>query len=37
MEPSDETRMQFLFSLRSHGVTDKKVLAAMEKVGANLG
>ena len=24
--------MQFLFSLRSHGVTDKKVLAAMEKV-----
>ena len=32
MEPSDETRMQFLFSLRSHGVTDKKVLAAMEKV-----
>ena len=32
MGPTDETRMQFLFSLRSHGVTDKKVLAAMEKV-----
>ncbi|SEN45362.1 protein-L-isoaspartate(D-aspartate) O-methyltransferase [Palleronia pelagia] len=27
-----ETRMQFLFALRSQGVTDKRVLAAMEKI-----
>ncbi len=27
-----EARMQFLFALRSNGVTDKRVLAAMEKV-----
>ncbi len=31
MTPGDaETRMQFLFALRSHGVTDKAVLTAME-------
>ncbi|SHJ03319.1 protein-L-isoaspartate(D-aspartate) O-methyltransferase [Palleronia salina] len=27
-----ESRMQFLFALRSQGVTDKRVLAAMEKI-----
>ena len=27
-----EAKMQFLFALRSHGVTDARVLAAMEKV-----
>ena len=30
--PSAETRMQFLFALRSRGVTDKRVLAAMEAI-----
>lgn len=27
-----ERKMQFLFALRSHGVTDKRVLTAMEKI-----
>lgn len=27
-----ERKMQFLFTLRSHGVTDKRVLEAMEKI-----
>lgn len=31
-DPSDETKMQFLFALRSHGVTDKRVLNAMESI-----
>lgn len=30
--PDPETKMQFLFSLRSRGVTDARVLAAMEEV-----
>ncbi|WP_170774383.1 protein-L-isoaspartate(D-aspartate) O-methyltransferase [Ruegeria lacuscaerulensis] len=29
---SAETKMQFLFALRSRGVTDKRVLAAMEQI-----
>lgn len=32
MSPSAETQMQFLFTLRSRGVTDARVLNAMEKV-----
>ena len=32
MDPAAERTMQFLFSLRSHGVTNKRVLTAMEKV-----
>ena len=32
MDPTAEQKMQFLFSLRSHGVTNKRVLTAMEKV-----
>lgn len=32
MTPEDERTMQFLFALRSHGVTDARVLTAMEKV-----
>ena len=32
MDPAAERKMQFLFSLRSHGVTNKRVLTAMEKV-----
>lgn len=31
-----ERKMQFLFALRSHGVTDKRVLEAMEKVDRGL-
>ena len=31
-EPSDETKMQFLFALRSRGVTDNRVLNAMEGI-----
>ncbi len=31
-----ETKMQFLYSLRSHGVTDHKVLEAMERVDRGL-
>ena len=30
--PDPETKMQFLFALRSRGVTDARVLAAMEQV-----
>jgi protein-L-isoaspartate(D-aspartate) O-methyltransferase len=30
--PSDETKMQFLFALRSRGVTDRRVLSAMEGI-----
>ena len=30
--PDSETKMQFLFALRSKGVTDRKVLAAMEEI-----
>lgn len=30
--PTAETKMQFLFALRSRGVTDKKVLQAMEAI-----
>jgi len=30
--PAPETKMQFLFALRSKGVTDKRVLAAMEEI-----
>ena len=36
MSPTPETQMQFLFSLRAHGVTDKRVLEAMEKVDRGL-
>ncbi|MBZ0127733.1 MAG: protein-L-isoaspartate(D-aspartate) O-methyltransferase [Rhodobacteraceae bacterium] len=36
MSPDAETQMQFLFSLRSHGVTDARVLEAMEKVDRGL-
>jgi len=32
MTQSAETQMQFLYALRSHGVTDARVLGAMEKV-----
>ena len=32
MDPAAERKMQFLFSLRSHGVINKRVLRAMEKV-----
>ena len=32
MDPAAQRKMQFLFSLRSHGVTNKRVLTAMEKV-----
>ena len=32
MDPAAERKMRFLFSLRSHGVTNKRVLTAMEKV-----
>jgi protein-L-isoaspartate(D-aspartate) O-methyltransferase len=32
MDPTAERKMQFLFSLRSHGVINKRVLTAMEKV-----
>lgn len=32
MDPAAERKMQFLFYLRSHGVTNKRVLTAMEKV-----
>ena len=32
MDPAAERKMQFLFSLRSHGVNNKRVLTAMEKV-----
>ena len=34
--PDPETKMQFLFALRSKGVTDKRVLAAMEEVDRGL-
>ncbi|MEX0281764.1 MAG: protein-L-isoaspartate(D-aspartate) O-methyltransferase [Arenibacterium sp.] len=30
--PSDETKMQFLFALRSRGVTDNRILNAMESI-----
>ncbi len=30
--PDAETRMQFLFALRSRGVTDKRILSAMESI-----
>ncbi|MEO9782545.1 MAG: protein-L-isoaspartate(D-aspartate) O-methyltransferase [Sedimentitalea sp.] len=30
--PEPETKMQFLFALRSRGVTDKRVLQAMEEI-----
>lgn len=36
MSPTPETQMQFLYSLRAHGVTDKRVLEAMEKVDRGL-
>ena len=32
MAPDPETQMQFLYTLRAHGVTDKAVLEAMERV-----
>ena len=31
-----ERKMQFLFALRSRGVTDSKVLSAMEKIDRGL-
>ena len=31
-EPTAETKMQFLFALRSRGVTDAQVLDAMEQI-----
>ncbi|SDD97924.1 protein-L-isoaspartate(D-aspartate) O-methyltransferase [Ruegeria marina] len=34
--PDAETKMQFLFALRSKGVTDRHVLAAMEEVDRGL-
>jgi len=30
--PTPETKMQFLFALRSKGVTDRRVLNAMEEI-----
>jgi len=36
MTPTPETQMQFLFSLRSRGVTETRVLEAMEKVDRGL-
>ncbi|NOX74455.1 MAG: protein-L-isoaspartate(D-aspartate) O-methyltransferase [Alphaproteobacteria bacterium] len=36
MTPTAETQMQFLYALRSNGVTDALVLAAMEKVDRGL-
>lgn len=30
--PDPETKMQFLFALRSRGVTDSRVLEAMEQI-----
>ena len=36
MSPSRETQMQFLYTLRSRGVTDSRVLEAMEKVDRGL-
>lgn len=36
MSPDAETRMQFVFALRSHGVTDRRVLQAMEHVDRSL-
>ncbi|MBU2935714.1 MULTISPECIES: protein-L-isoaspartate(D-aspartate) O-methyltransferase [Pacificibacter] len=32
MTPTDERKMQFLYTLRSKGVTDSRTLSAMEKV-----
>ena len=32
MDLAAESKMKFLFSLRSHGVTNKRVLTTMEKV-----
>jgi hypothetical protein len=32
MTDAAERKMQFLFALRSHGVTDRRVLGAMEKI-----
>lgn len=32
MTPADERKMQFLYTLRSKGVTDSRTLSAMEKV-----
>jgi protein-L-isoaspartate(D-aspartate) O-methyltransferase len=31
-DPGAERKMRFLFALRSHGVTDKRVLSAMERI-----
>lgn len=36
MTPRPETQMQFLYNLRSRGVTDSRVLGAMEKVDRGL-
>ncbi|MEM7440190.1 MAG: protein-L-isoaspartate(D-aspartate) O-methyltransferase [Pseudomonadota bacterium] len=36
MEPTAEQKMQFMFGLRSRGVTDARVLEAMEKVPRHL-
>jgi protein-L-isoaspartate(D-aspartate) O-methyltransferase len=36
MTQTPETQMQFLYTLRSHGVTDTRVLEAMEKVDRGL-
>jgi len=36
MSPTPETQMQFLYTLRSRGVTDARVLEAMEKVDRGL-
>lgn len=35
-QPSAETKMQFLFALRSKGVTDARVLEAMEEIDRGL-
>jgi protein-L-isoaspartate(D-aspartate) O-methyltransferase len=36
MTPTDERKMQFLYTLRSKGVTDSRTLSAMEKVDRGL-
>ena len=36
MEAEAERKMQFMFALRSHGVTDSRVLEAMERVDRGL-
>ena len=36
MAPDPETRIQFLYALRKHGVTDARVLTAMEQIDRGL-